>query len=358
MNKRTRLIVSLLFAVIIVLAAAITRFYVNVPENMQSDNNKSEIVSTVETDSAGNIIFSNGKGSFGIADSVRITANPEWQMLEFAGDGRCIASKKIGSEILFGCIDYDGNVITPFIYREIKQYIINNSTIYCAESAVDGSYVLYNENFMPFFRRSWDTCDFGEDGIVITDKSGTYTFSADSGELLFKSASVSGEVMACPYNLNIYSRVLLSKLSPSIIEKMISDAEKYLEYAYTLKDGILPEITSGNFSSFVPAFANDTNIISRKMLGIPEIHIYSVSSNDGIPKYDVSVNADTEIIYYDEYGERKSLYDNYRISVKFSGSSENDIHAVSGKFELDSPVYPEPEPIIEENQEQNIMTVN
>ena len=141
-------------------------------------------------------------------------------------------------------------------------------------------------------------------------------------------------------------------------EKMISDAEKYLEYAYTLKDGILPEITSGNFSSFVPAFANDTNIISRKMLGIPEIHIYSVSSNDGIPKYDVSVNADTEIIYYDEYGERKSLYDNYRISVKFSGSSENDIHAVSGKFELDSPVYPEPEPIIEENQEQNITTVN
>ncbi len=355
MNKRTRLIVSLLFAVIIILAAAITRFYVNIPENMQSDSNQSEIVSTVETDSSGNIIFSNGKGSFGIADSVRITANPEWQELKFTDNGRCIASKKIGGELLFGCIDYEGNVITPFIYREIKQYIINNLTVYCAESAADNSYILYNENFMPVFRRSWNSCNFGADEVVVTDNSGIYTFFVDSGELLFKSASVSGEVMDCPYNLNIYSRVLLSKLSPSMIEKMTSDAEKYLEYAYTFNDELLPEITSGNYSSFVPAFKNDMNIISRKLLGISDIHIYSVSSDDGIPKYDVSVNADTEIVYYDEYGTKKSLYDNYRIAVKFSGSSESDIHAVSGKFELDSPVYPVPEPT-QENQEQDMIT--
>lgn len=353
MNKRTRLIVSLLFVVIIILAVAITRFYVNVPENMQSDSNQAEIVNTVETDNAGNVIFSNGKGSFGIADSIRITANPEWQELKFAGDGRCIASKKIGGELLSGCIDYEGNVITPFIYREIKQYIVNNLTLYCAESSADNSYVLYNENFMPVFRRSWTSCDFSGNEIVITDDSGIYTFFVDSGELLFKSASVSGGVMDCPYNLNIYSRVLLSKLSPSMIEKMTSDAEKYIEYAYTLNDELLSDITSGNRSSFVPAFKNDKNIISRKLLGISDIHIYSVSSDDGIPKYDVSVNADTEIVYYDEYGIEKSLYDNYRIAVKFSGSSESDIYAVSGKFELDSPVYPVPEPTTE-NQEQDM----
>ncbi len=353
MNKRTRLIVSILFVVIIVLAAAITRFYVNVPENMQSDSNQAEIVNVTEKDGSGSFIFTDGKGNFGISDNVRITANPEWQEIRFAGDGRCIASKKIGGELLFGCIDYEGNVVTPFIYRSITKHIVNNLVVYCAESSADSSYVLYNENFMPFFRSSWNT--FSSDGneITITDDKGTYVFSVETDGLVFKSASVSGEVMNCPYNLNIYSRVLLSKLSPSMIEKMTADAEKYLEFAYTGNEDIIAEISSDKHSSFVPAFKDDGNIISRKLLGISDIHIYSVSSDDGIPHYDVSVNADTEIVYYDEYGTRNSLYDNYRIAVNFSGSSESDLCAVSGKFELDSPVYPEP---TTENQEQDMLT--
>lgn len=353
MNKRTRLIVSLLFIIIIILATAITRFYVNVPENMQSDSNQTEIVNTVDSDGAGNIIFSDGKGSFGIADSVRITAAPEWQELKFTGKGRCIASKKTGGELLCGCIDYDGNVVTPFIYREITRYIISGFTVYSAESASDNSFVLYNEDFMPLFRCSWDSCTFGDNELVLADDSGIYTFLVDSDRLIFKSASVSGEVMDCSYILSLHSRVFLSKLSPPMIEKMLSDAEKYLEFAYTLNDDCLTEIVSGNRSSFVPAFRGEKNIISRKLTGISSVNIYSVISDDGIPKYDVSVNADTEIVYNDESGSEKSFTDNYRISVKFSGSSESDLYAVSGKFELDSPVYPAPESD-EENSVQDM----
>lgn len=353
MNKRTRLIVSVLFVAIIVLAAAIVRFYVNVPDNMQNDSNQAEIVNITEKDGSGSFIFNDGNGNFGISDNVRITASPEWQEIRFADGGRCIATKKISGEILSGCIDYEGNVVMPFIYRNITKYIVNNLTVYCAESSVDNAYVLYNQNFMPFFRCSWDTVDFGINEITIADDNGTYVFSAEADGLIFKSASVSGEVMGCPYNLNIYSRVLLSKLSPSMIEKMTADAEKYLEYAYTGNEDMITEISSGKHSAFIPAFKNDQNIISRKLLEISDIHIYSVSSDDGIPHYDVSVNADTEIVYYDEYGTRNSLYDNYRIAVNFSGSSESDLCAVSGKFELSSPVYPEP---TTENPEQDMLT--
>lgn len=356
MNKRTRLIVSLLFAVIIILAAAITRFYVNVPENMQNNSNQTEIVNVIENDNSGNVIFSNGNGGFGISDSVRITALPEWKKLKFAGNGKCIASKEFGGEMLSGCIDYDGNIVVPFIYNDITRFTINNMTIYCAECAEDNSYVLYNENFMPFFRQSWDSCEFNGNDITVTDNDGIYVFYADSDGLLFKNASVSGEIMSCPYTLDIHSRVLLSKLSVAMIEKMTEDAEIYLEYAYTNNDDLLSEITDINRSAFIPAFRNDENIISRKLMGISDIHIYSVSSDDGIPRYDVSINADTEIMYYDESGIKKSLRDEYRLAVKFSGSSENDLHAVSGKFELDSPVYPEPEPTTE-NQEQKITEV-
>lgn len=352
MNKRTRLIVSVLFVAIIVLAAAIVKFYVNVPDNMQNDSSQAEIVHIIDKDSSGSFIFVDGSGNFGISDNVRITASPEWQEIIFAGGGRCIAAKKIGGELLRGCIDYEGNVVTPFIYRNIAKHIVNNLTIYCAESSSDNLYVLYNQNFMPFFRCSWNNVNFGANEITLDSNKGTYVFTAESDGLIFKSASVSGKVMNCPYNLNIYSRVLLSKLSPSMIEKMTADAEKYLEYAYTGDDDIISDISAEKHSAFVPAFKNDKNIISRKLLGISDIHIYSVSSDDGIPHYDVSVNADTEIIYYDDSGMRNSLYDNYRIAVNFSGSSESDLCAVSGKFELDSPAYPEP---TAENQEQNML---
>lgn len=343
MNKRTKLIVSLLFVIIIILAAAITRFYVITPEDMQSENNQTEIVTTVDTDSNGNIIFGNGKGVFGIADSNRITAVPEWNEISFAGNGFCIASKKIGGTLLYGCIDYEGNIVLPFIYSSIKKNTVGKSVIYCAENNFDRSYVLYSEKFVPVLRKSWKAYSFQDNEITVSDEKGVYIFSLNTDELIFKSASVSGEIMDCPYNLNIYSRVLLSKLNCSMIEKMASGAEKYLEYAYTENDELISEIVSGSHSAFVPAFKNSKEIISKNLLGISEIHIYSVSSDNGIPQYDISVNADTEIVYYDENEEKKSLTDNYRLAVRFSGNSESDFHAVSGKFELDSPVYPEPE---------------
>lgn len=344
MNKRTKLIVSLLFAVIIILAAAITRFYVSVPDNMQTEVGQAEIVRTVDTDSAGNTIFSDGKGGFGVTDSGRITALPEWHGLTFASSGICIASKKIGGQLLYGCIDYEGNIIIPFIYSSIEKHTLDNMTVYCAESVADGTDVLYNENFIPLMRQPCKSCSFSGNEIIISDDTGIYTFSAGSYGILFKSANVSGKIMDKPYTLDIYSRVLLSKLTIPMIKKMTAGAEKYLEYAYTFNDELLSAFEPENRSAFIPAFGDDPRIISRNLLGISEVHIYSVSSDDGIPKYNISVNAETEIIYYDESGERKSLVDNYRLAVRFSGNSEIDFHAVSGKFELDSPEYPEPEP--------------
>lgn len=352
MNKRTRLIASLLFIVLIVFAAAIIRFYVNVPEDMHNDTGQAEIVRTVDTDNSGNIIFNNGSGGFGIARDGKITAAPEWLELRFAGSGICIASRKFGGKILYGCIDYEGNIIIPFVYKSIEKKVTDVSTIYCAECDSDGSYVLYDENFMLLLRQSWDSYSIDKSEVIVTDNAGVYNFSISSYGLIFKSATVSGEIMDCPYSFNVYSRVLLSKLTVPMIEKMTAGAEKYLEYAYTFDNELLSWFESENRRNFIPAFKDDPRIISRNLLGISEVHIYSVSSDDGIPKYDILINADTEIIYYDESGEKKSLNDNYRLTVKFSGSSESDFHAVSGKFELDSPAYPEPEQTTEDLEQE------
>lgn len=342
MNKRTRLIVSLLFAVIIILAAAIIKFYVSVPDNTLSTENQAEIVKTFETDNYGNVIFSDGKGGFGITNSGKIIVSPEWHELSFAGDGICIASRKISGKLLYGCIDFEGNIILPFIYSSITKYDVGNLIVYCAESSSDGLYVLYNKNFMPLFRQSWNSCSFGDEEIELSDKAGIYKYSVSSGEMLFKTASLSGDVMGFPYSLNIYSRVLLSKLSVPVIEKMVYDAGKYIEYSYTEKQEAMSGVDYQNIDKFIPLFKNDKKIISKKFLGISDMHIYAIRPEKGMTRYEVSVTSDTEITYTDDSGKINSFRDEFKSSVIFSGNSETNLYIVSGKSELDSPEYPAP----------------
>ena len=178
MNKRTRLVASLLFIFIIVLAAAITRFYFSVPEGTSSKSDTAQIVRRLEADGEGNRIFEDGSGSCGIADSRdRIIVAPEWMELSFAGEGRCIAAKHIGSKNLYGCIDYEGSVIVPFMYRSITKRGDEDFTYYSAVSEKDDSVVIYGEDFSPLFRRSWDSCVAGDGELVLTTEMGIYTYS-------------------------------------------------------------------------------------------------------------------------------------------------------------------------------------
>lgn len=344
MNKHARLVATLLFVVIIILAAAITQFYLNVPDNISDLGDQTEIVHRLDSDSSGNVIFSDGSGKFGLADSGdRIVAAPEWNDLSFAGAGRCIAAKRSGSKNLYGCIDYEGNIVTPFIYSKIER-LYPDGSYYSAKSASDGSFVLYNDDFSPCFRRTWSSCEVSGDKLILTDGSGVYSYFAGKDGLLFISASLEDSALECPYSIEIYSRVLLSKLTPSMIESMSECTGKYIEYAFSGDDELLSEITTGSRSGFVPLFPDDHRLLSKCFTGISDVHIYSVRSPDSVPRYEVSFTAKLEIVYTDENGEAQLLRGSYKAAVEFSGSSEHDLKALSGSFEKEAPDYPEPEP--------------
>lgn len=195
---------------------------------------------------------------------------------------------------------------------------------------------------MPLFRQSWNSCSFDDEEIELSDKAGIYKYSVSSGEMLFKTASLSGDVMGFPYSLNIYSRVLLSKLSVPMIEKMVYDAGKYIEYSYTEKQEAMSGVDYQNIDKFIPLFKNDEKIISKKFLGISDMHIYAIRPEKGMTRYEVSVTSDTEITYTDDSGKINSFRDEFKSSVIFSGNSETNLYIVSGKSELDSPEYPVP----------------
>lgn len=344
MNKQTRLVVSFLFIVVIILAAAITHFYLSVPTDTTKNSTQTEIVHKGASDSSGNYIFTDANGRYGLADSDnRILVASEWTDLRFASENKCIAVKGIGNSRLFGCVDYDGSVVIPLIYDRISKFSLGDGTYYSAESSSDRRYVLYDRHLEPCFRRTWKSCSAQGADLILTDGGGTYTFTHSSDGLLFKRAAYSGMAMGASYSVEINSRVMLSKLTVPMIEDMTDMTEKYIEYAYSDDNEILSSINKGSRAKFSPLFPDDHKLLSKWLFGISDVHIYSVRSENDVPCYEVTFKAETEITYTDENGERKALRDKYKAAVGFSGSSESDLKAIYGSFEKDAPDYPEPE---------------
>ena len=106
MNKHTKIVISVLFAVIILLSVGITRFYINnISYDTESNGTDIEIIRKIDEDEAGNRIFEDASGLYGIADiNDRVIVSPEWTELEFTEKNVCIASKRIGGRMLTGVI--------------------------------------------------------------------------------------------------------------------------------------------------------------------------------------------------------------------------------------------------------------
>lgn len=347
MNRRTRLIVSLLFIVVILMAAAITRSYVSIPNGPAVNGSGDEINKIVETDKNGYSIFSDSNGFLGIAESGRIIAAPEWTELSFAENEKCIASKTIGGQLKFGCIDFEGNVVVPLIYKSIEKKNVGDIPLYFAVSDEDGCCVVYNRELLPCFQSTWKSYKINDSELTLNDETGSYIYSSGNNELLFKSAAVTGSIYDRPYELNIYSRVLLSKLTPAMIEKMTYAAENYIEYAVGGDRSLIKDI-GGDIRKFKKLFPDSDEISAKRLKAVPEIHIYTVGSDNGIPLYDVSVTIEAEIAYTNELGKADTYTSRQKAAVRFRGNSEIGLAALSGEFEAEFPEYP---PIEEPTEE-------
>ncbi len=346
-----RLVVSILFVVIIVLAAAITKFYSDTSKSTSPQSAETDIDKMHGADRYGNRIFENSSGLYGIADANdRIIVAPEWSELTFADNDMCIAASSINGTVLKGCINYDGNIVVPLIYKSITRHAFGSFTFYTAEADADGSWVIYDRNFSPCFSRSWESCNISDDTITLSGGNGIYIYCADGEKLSLINAEISGSVMNCPYTMTADSRTLLSKLSPDMLEKMTYVTERYLEFAFTGSADNLTGVNTGGGAVFSVLFPEEKQITGKKLNRISGIFIYPIQSgDDDTPHYAVSVSADTSISYTDDSGRASGLNDTYKAVVEFSGTDLRDLEAVSGGFVLSKPNYPQPPSVPEED---------
>lgn len=345
MSKHMRLIVSLLFIVIILLAVAITRFYSDTSKSASGGSAQTDIERIVATDLSGNQIFEDSNGLYGVVDdSDRVIVPAEWADLSFAGEGRCIAAKRISGSLMKGAVDFEGNIVVPFIYRNIELCESGSTKVYIAQSLSDESVVVYDEKFSPLFRKVWKSCYISDTSLKLVSDAGNYTYNTDNTGFVFSRAVISGDALGCRFELNVNNKTLLENLDPAMLEYMVSAVSHYLEFAYTGDGNYISDIRTGGRPVLTKLFPDEPRILSKKLCGIKEISLaIAAPDDDKTPHYSIAVSADTELAYKKENPEESdSMRENYMAIIEFSGSSENDLTVVSGSFVLSEPDYPKP----------------
>lgn len=350
MNKHMKIVVSTLFIVIILLTVAISRFYSDTTKTTKKGSAQTDIEKTHGSDALGNKIFENSGGLYGIIDSSeRIIVAPEWSELSFADNGKCIAKTKLKNTLLSGCIDYEGNIVIPLIYKNINKNLSGNLLFYTAEVAADGSWVVYDKNFNPCFKHSWKECAINGNTLTLADNNGVFTYSVGSEGMVLSNAVVYGNVLGCDYSFNVESRVLLSKLEPRMLETISAATAKYLEYAYTGDKSCLLGINASD--GLKTLFPEERRVIERKLKNISDIFTYSLNYQNGVRRFAVSITAETEITYAGIDGKRNLLTESCKGFLEFSGNSESSLKIVSGSFFPDKPDYTDSENDPKNNEE-------
>ena len=176
MNWHIKLMFIFLFCTLVVMLAALIKFYYDVNKENNQAYLDSNIITDLSTDKTNYKIIRNDDGMLGIVDSEgRSVIEPQWDNIYILNSNRFAVQKKINDVLKMGIIDSDENYITPFIYTKFI--------------SVDNDYLIgYFENETGF--SVFDTC-----GNLITDKkwlkyqydkdNKTLTLSNDSGDYIF-----------------------------------------------------------------------------------------------------------------------------------------------------------------------------
>ena len=176
MNWHIKLMFIFLFCTLVVMLAALIKFYYDVNKENNQAYLDSNIITDLSTDKTNYKIIRNDDGMLGIVDSEgRSIIEPQWDNIYILNSNRFAVQKKINDVLKMGIIDSDENYITPFIYTKFI--------------SVDNDYLIgYFENETGF--SVFDTC-----GNLITDKkwlkyqydkdNKKLTLSNDSGDYIF-----------------------------------------------------------------------------------------------------------------------------------------------------------------------------
>ena len=283
MSSRSKLLISVLFIAAIILCIALTRMYLDGAKNTGHTDANDQVKSIVRTYGSMRV-FESTNGYYGILnedDAVMI--EPEWMEVLDVTDSLVVVSRRIEDAVLIGGIDYEENVVLPFVFSSMEP--VGNG-YFLGTVAEDDSILVYDRAFRLAFPRSYEKAEADESGMLsltVSDCVFDYYLGGDSPVL--RRASMTSDICGVALQWRVANQVYLNDLNENDLLRINKIVTSYMLMLQESSFDELPAISASDY------IAGLTKPGSFAGMAFDEISGFSFASADGNSAYDFSFTA-------------------------------------------------------------------
>ncbi|MBR1458671.1 MAG: hypothetical protein IJ595_04760 [Oscillospiraceae bacterium] len=283
MSSRSKLLISVLFIAAIILCIALTRMYLDGAKNTGHTDANDQVKSIVRTYGSMRV-FESTNGYYGILnedDAVMI--EPEWMEVLDVTDSLVVVSRRIEDAVLIGGIDYEENVVLPFVFSSMEP--VGNG-YFLGTVAEDDSILVYDRAFRLAFPRSYEKAEADDSGMLsltVSDCVFDYYLGGDSPVL--RRASMTSDICGVALQWRVANQVYLNDLNENDLLRINKIVTSYMLMLQESSFDELPAISASDY------IAGLTKPGSFAGMAFDEISGFSFASADGNSAYDFSFTA-------------------------------------------------------------------
>ena len=283
MDKRVRLLLAAL--ALILVSAIIYTVKVYTDASRKLSNSSANPVGEYSNYS----VFYSDNGLFGIRESVRngfggtdvvIVAEPQWAYLKALGNGVFMAQSN--PEMLFGIIDFNGNIIVPMIYPKMD-YSVSGILTACDDS---GMYTFFSSDGRPAFEKRVNDYSIEENKYVLKSGFDTYYATCDNGRLNVTNCTLMRNICGKPSTVEINVTQKVNGVSYRDYIELVDTALTYVQGLYENSPADVLSVTRPEYYSTVI----EDNILASKNITQVSYFAVSISGKEGSIQNTASFN--------------------------------------------------------------------
>ncbi len=226
MSNQSKFLISLLFIAVIILCAGLTRFYFDVTKNTDPIDEQADIAAIIRKCDNGMSVFESVSGYYGLLDADgAVIIEPEWMEILHVTDDMALVSKRMQDKVLIGGVDFEENVVFPFVFHSMQEIA---DRYYIGVAAEDESCIIYNTDFEPMFRNSWESADYENGMLQLAKENCRFFYYIAEESPIFRKAQMNCMIGTQELQWNISNRIYLSELTPQELLRINHCVESYI----------------------------------------------------------------------------------------------------------------------------------
>ncbi len=318
MSNRAKFMLSVLFIVAIILCVGLTRFYFDVTKNTVDTGQDDKVESIVR--SYGDLnVFRNANGYCGvIAADGTVLIEPEWNEVLDVTPDVVIVSSKVQDEVLIGGLDYDENIVIPFVYTSIEPL---GDSYLAANVAEDYTVIVYDKSYQMLFTSAYDAVSCEDNVLTLVSDGCEFRYQDTDGRMSLISAKIVSPVGSQELLWRVSNQVYLSDLTENDLRRISRSLSAYMSMLIEDDFAGLSDITDADF---IPALTRPGTMPRAK---VDKVSGFSLTKKN-TEIYELAFTA-----AYHQPGE-KNASQSVQVHLQFRRGAENRMLLTSANLDF------------------------